>query len=234
MLLGCFFSLGLLQAQECNTEEHSVNINDSWLSCEHADSPNPVRARSHWMMYDLGHIYSLGQIHFWNYNVSGATNQGMRNLTIDYSLDGQTWEHLADFQLEEASGSADYTGQAGPSFDDIDARYILITAVDTWGGACAGLSETKIDIQGTITAIDEELTAGHTLNVYPNPVANQLRLQTNFDYKKLSLYNLNSHEVIKLAKSDVIDISSLPNGVYFLKLVSTNKEVLTKKVVIQR
>ncbi len=139
-----------LQAQECNDDTHSINIQDSWLSCEIAASPNANRPDSHWIMYDFGYVYSIGTTQFWNYNVAGETGKGLKNIIIDYSLDGITWMEAATFQLGVASGLNTYIGEAGPDLNDIDARYILITIVDIWGnGSCAGLSEVRFDIGET-------------------------------------------------------------------------------------
>lgn len=132
---------------QCVNDKHSTNPNDSWLSCQVLASPNPTRTGAHWLMYDLGYIYKIGTTKFWNYNVAGETGKGFKDTFIDYSIDGQSWVEVADFQIPEASGSPDYTGVSGPDLGGIEARYILITSQNTWdAGTCAGLSEARFDV----------------------------------------------------------------------------------------
>ncbi len=135
-----------IEAQECNNT-HSTTTEDSWLSCTLTPNPNPARSSSHWVQYDLGYTYSIASTKFWNYNVAGATAQGFKNVAIDYSLDGITWMTLTTFLLSEADGLVDYLGEDGPDFGGISTRYVLISAIDTWGdGTCAGLSEVRFDL----------------------------------------------------------------------------------------
>lgn len=141
-----------LYAQQCTIQDnHSNNTNDSWQSCQTTTNPNPNRPNSHWLLYDLGALYSLGATTFWNYNIAGETNKGMRSVVIDYSQDGMTWTEAASFQLGQATGNTTYTGEDGPHLGEIDAQYILITSLSTWGNGCAGLGEVRFAIEGTVT-----------------------------------------------------------------------------------
>lgn len=221
-----------LQAQDCNETNHSVNIHDSWLSCDLAPNPNPERGNTHWVMYDLGYIYNIGSTKFWNYNVSGETNKGMKNISIDYSQDGINWTESASFQLAEASGNSSYEGATGPDLGGIDARYILVTSVDTWGGDCAGLSEVRFDIEGTVSA--NTTAYGHqSIKLFPNPSHQNLMIDTDMDIKELIIVSSAGHELVRMAYAPLIDISSLPNGVYFLKSINRANRVYTKRFIKQ-
>lgn len=232
-----FFSLFLitvfhLQAQDCNEANHSVNIHDSWLSCDLAPNPNPERGNTHWVMYDLGYIYSIGGTKFWNYNVSGETNKGMKNISIDYSQDGISWTEITSFQLAEAPGNSNYEGVIGPDLEGIDARYILVTSVDTWGGACAGLSEVRFDIEGTVSA-NEMVYEDQSIKLFPNPSHRNLSIDTDMDIKELIIISSTGHELARMVYTPLIDISSLPNGVYFLKSINQANRVYTKRFIKQ-
>ena len=146
-LVGLYlFNYNLLNAQ-CNKEGHSTNEKDSWLSCQISPNPNTTRGDSHWLQYDLGYIYQLGTTTFWNYNAATLTGRGFKQIAIDYSLDGEVWTTAGTFQLPEAEGDAGYEGMLGLDLTGITARYVLITALSNWnGGACAGLSEVRLEV----------------------------------------------------------------------------------------
>ena len=68
-------------------------------------------------------------------------------MVVDYSLDGTTWTQLGGiFQWQQATGSLGYEGFAGPNFNGVSARYILITALNNWdNGLCSGFSKITIN-----------------------------------------------------------------------------------------
>ena len=142
----CFISISEINAQ-CLLDNHSTNPLDHWESCITTPSPNALRGEGHWQLYDLGFIYNLNETHFWNYNVAGNTNQGVKDLSIDYSIDGLTWTEATEFQLSEAPGESSYLGEVGPSLSGISARYILLFVQTTYGDTdCCGLAEFKITV----------------------------------------------------------------------------------------
>lgn len=141
------FSNSLLKSQ-CTDDTHSINSSDSWLSCQGSEGPNAIRGNSHWILYDLGYNYILGATTIWNYNVENATGNGFKNVVVDYSLDGVTWIQAGQFLLPEANGSSNYTGFDGFDLGDVEARYVLFTAIDNWnGGDCMGISEVRIEVR---------------------------------------------------------------------------------------
>lgn len=152
--ISILFTNYIVAQQNCYDNSHSVLVNDAWLSCNTSPNPNPARSNGHWIMYDLGYTYNLTTTHFWNYNVSGQTGQGIRDCIIDYSLDGNNWANSATFQIAQAAGNNSYIGVSGPDLGGINARYVLLTASSTWGSSCAGLSEVRFDLgqQCTVNA----------------------------------------------------------------------------------
>ena len=134
---------------QCHQYVHSNADNDGWLSCELKANPNSAHPNSHWIQYDFGHVYSLGNTYVWNYNDADYLNGGFKDVSIDYSLDGNTWTHLGNFQFAKATGSNFYGGFQGPDFEGVNARYVLLTALSTWGnGDCAGIAEIQFNLLG--------------------------------------------------------------------------------------
>ncbi len=120
---------------------------DTWRSCEEASNPNTEYEAGHWILYDLGATYTLGQTHIWNTNESDRLDQGFREAVVDYSDDGTTWTTLDTITLTQGTGEAVYAGEPGVNFAGVTARYVLITALSNWGhSTCYGLAEVKFNL----------------------------------------------------------------------------------------
>jgi hypothetical protein len=129
------------------TQELDNRADDAWLSCTASANPFlPTRSGYHWIHYDLGAKYLVHNTKVWNYNVQGQTNQGFRNVTVDYSEDGITWYNLGNYTWNLASGNSGYTGFNGPDFNGQAARYIMFTSLDN-PNTCRGINKITFDIE---------------------------------------------------------------------------------------
>ncbi|MEM9052799.1 MAG: T9SS type A sorting domain-containing protein [Bacteroidota bacterium] len=232
VLFSILFSLSI-KAQDCSDDTHSGNINDSWVSCSVSENPNPARGESHWVMYDLGYPYGLTSTHFWNYNVIGETENGMKNIVVDISTDGDEWVEAGDFLLNEATGNPEYQGETGIFIGQADVRYVLITAIDTWGGDCAGLSEVKFDIDNTLSVEGYE-DKNNVIGLYPNPSNEALFIDTDWEIRTISIVNATGQEVLRQSYDRNIDISFLPNGIYHLISFNDSNEMISTKFIKQK
>jgi hypothetical protein len=61
--------------------------------------------------------------------------------------------------------------------------------------------------------------------IYPNPVKGMLNLETNIDVNELQVFNLLGQKVIDGYKTKSINVSTLSEGTYFLKILETNNSV---------
>ncbi|MBA5793541.1 T9SS type A sorting domain-containing protein [Flavobacterium sp. xlx-214] len=70
-------------------------------------------------------------------------------------------------------------------------------------------------------------------NIYPNPTSDILNigLENNLVLEQVTVYN-NLGQVVKTTSEDVIDVSQLAKGLYFVEVI-TNQGKATKKVVIK-
>lgn len=70
-------------------------------------------------------------------------------------------------------------------------------------------------------------------NIYPNPVSDILNisLENNLVFEKAIFYN-NLGQIVKEENQEIINVSTLAKGIYFLE-VSTNQGKATKKLVIK-
>jgi hypothetical protein len=243
VLTGC---TSLVSAQ-CFPNRHSTNFFDGWISCEPAENPNLARGKSHFIMYDYGKVYKLGQTEIWNTNDPAHLDWGMRDVVIDYSLDGSTWIEAGQYTFAQASGLSTYEGETGPHFNDIEARYLLITGVSNYGSNdCFGLSEFRVSAEEVITTDVEPVTnlACIDVTLYPNPFADQLTFTLqpgcsgDLDYR---LYDaggkllLNATTNLVNGQNKSIDIGrDLPAGTYNLYLAYGGQSIQRSIVKINR
>lgn len=140
---------------QCYQDRHSTSVYDSWVSDSPAANPNSARAVSHWIMYDLGATYQLGQMHLWNINDPDRLTQGLKNYMIDVSLDGQTWTEVGEYELAMAEGLSIYEGIDGPDLGGVKAQYLLVTAVNNHGDpSMYGLGEIRVDLRSEALGIE--------------------------------------------------------------------------------
>ncbi len=133
----------ILQGQ-CFEDRHSTNIHESWLSCTKSPNPNNANGSSHWIMYNLGTNTNLYQTTFWNLNHPDHLESGVKKVLVEYSSNGVSWNSLGTFTLLQSKGSGFYEGVPGPDFEGVSARYVLLTALENYGGECYGFSEFRI------------------------------------------------------------------------------------------
>lgn len=77
----------------------------------------------------------------------------------------------------------------------------------------------------------EEITP--SFNVYPNPVENNLYIETELNVKEIAIYDIYGKEtkVYSLQTTDfvnTVDVTELKDGVYFVKIMTDNGEVVKR------
>lgn len=163
---------------QCHMDRHNTNWFDGWASCEVSESPNADREEGHWILYNFGQAYNMGEMYIWNTNDPEHLDWGMSDFVIDYSLDGENWEEWGSYSVDMASGLSTYEGEEGPDLSGVSAQYVLVTALGNHGGECYGLSEIRFGVTGPFvntTHVDNE---NWCLNVlaYPNPFVEKVTL----------------------------------------------------------
>jgi len=78
----------------------------------------------------------------------------------------------------------------------------------------------------------EENTSPNTLEFYPNPAANQITINTKLSNLKI-FNNLGQIVINKNHPSQIIDLSGLPKGLYFIKATDFEDNTYTSKLVIK-
>lgn len=215
---------------QCYPDRHNTSWIASWVSCESAPNPNTNRGQSHWTMYDFGEVYALGEMKVWNLNIPGQLNSGMRTFEIDYSLNGQEWIHLGTFNLDQAPGTSIYEGEMVTDWDGLQARYVIFTPKNNYGGPCVGFSEVRFglsqrQVATSLTPREEDCLI---VKVYPNPYVDFFTLEVNSDCQgeiQYSLTNILGQEVMNRTipfqhnvENIGIRTTQLPAGNYILHI----------------
>ena len=220
---------GSLAMTQCYPDRHNTSWNEAWISCETRENPNPDRGEGHWILYDFANTYRLGNMKMWNLNAPEHIEDGFRDFYVDYSQDGIKWNNLGQFTLSQASGESIYEGEEITGFGGDTARFVLLTAIDTWGGNCAGISEMKIDV---IEVVEElhfyNAEECFEVSIYPNPHSTFFNLSVlakcngTIDYglfdhtgKRVLQGQFSSDDPLKLRQ---INTGNLPSGLYHLIL----------------
>jgi len=162
------------------TDQLDNRTENNWLSCVASPSPNSMRGDGHWIRYDMGQNYIMGQTHVWNYNVAGETDKGMGSVAIDISLDGNTWTTVGAYNWPLASGASDYSGFIGPDLMGTNARYVLITSLDP-SNACRGIGKVVFNVEhcpnvGAICDDGDPNTIGDAIDADCNCIGNSTPL----------------------------------------------------------
>ena len=80
----------------------------------------------------------------------------------------------------------------------------------------------------TMSATDFETT---TATVFPNPFTNSLQIESNTIFKTMELYDVLGKQIISKSFENQLDTSKLAQGIYLLRLITEDDEVVVKKVV---
>ncbi|MFV0573749.1 MAG: T9SS type A sorting domain-containing protein [Xanthomarina gelatinilytica] len=85
-------------------------------------------------------------------------------------------------------------------------------------------------VNGSCSLSIEEFESDIDVSIYPNPTTDFINIQANFDINSVEIYSLHGQKVLAIENQKTINISLLPEGIYFLK-VKTEKSTVTKKII---
>jgi hypothetical protein len=120
---------------------HSSNTLDMWLS-DSGMASRPV------LQYSFDKAYKLYELWIWNYNGEGLnTFSGCKEVTIEYSLDGDTWNTVHGMmEIPKASGTDGQLPDVKVDCGNLTAKHIKLTVHTNWSGGFVdqyGLSEVR-------------------------------------------------------------------------------------------
>ena len=122
---------------------HAITPETMWFSASVDLDP--------WIQYEFDDIKKLDVMTVWNSNGSAeaAIGWGVKDVQIAYSVDGDSWDILADAtQFSRAPGLPTYNQADEISFHGAVAKYVRLNIQSNWGGILMsyGLSEVKFSM----------------------------------------------------------------------------------------
>ncbi len=120
-------------------DEHSAELTQMWMSA--GTQPN-------WIQYEFDKIYKLHELWVWNSNqlIETFLGFGAKDVTIEYSADGETWATLEGVtEFARATASPTYAANTTVDFGGAMAKFVKLTINANWGGVApqTGLSEVR-------------------------------------------------------------------------------------------
>jgi len=90
----------------------------------------------------------------------------------------------------------------------------------TYSESCGVLSSEIFYLDSSVTA-------------YPNPTTDNIHFTLPSELEKVEIHDLQGRKMLE-SKSETINIEKLPEGMYFVKIQLSNKQKVTKKIIVSR
>ncbi len=100
-------------------DEHSTELKQMWMTTG--------MAKPDWIQYEFASVEKLHEMWVWNSNqmLESFLGFGAKSVTIEYSIDGQTWMTLEGVpEFAKATSSPTYTANTIVSFGGVLAKYV--------------------------------------------------------------------------------------------------------------
>lgn len=118
-------------------DQHSDDMKQMWMSL----------GLPAWIQYTFDREYRVDTLWVWNANsqLEAYMGFGAKNVTVEYSTDGQTWTPLPDVPpFAQGMGLTTYTAGTVVDFGGVAAKHVRLTVTATWGSPmAASLSEVR-------------------------------------------------------------------------------------------
>ena len=146
-------------------DTHSINPDTMWFTAAVDLDP--------WIQYEFDDVKKLDVMKVWNSNGSAesAIGWGVKDVQVEYSVDGEAWDVLAEVsQFSRAPGLPTYSQYDEVAFSGRAAKYVRLNIQSNWGGVLMsyGLSEVQFSMI-PVRARTPEPASG-TVDVLPNAV----------------------------------------------------------------
>lgn len=189
------------------------------------------------MDFDLGGIYLVDGLSFWNQNGPGPGMTGIKDVVISTSMDGITFTPIGGSPTVFAQVMAPTSTEEQFAWPAVAATHIRFDVTSNYGDPGNLIAFAEIAFTGVQSQLSTaEVDFASFINFYPNPAADYITIDntSNTELSSLDIYSINGALIKKLilsnSKNERIDISNLSRGIYMFHVHSDHQSVL-KKVI---
>jgi len=167
-----------------------------------------------------------------DYEIEYLIASTRNNAIIDFNVDGTFINTTnvpntggnVNFQELNASSTVTFT-RTGNHVIRLEARQA------TWAWRLDSFKLTRV-IGGVSLKISSDALVEKPVNIYPNPVQNQLNFKNVEKYHTINIYNMVGQKVLsKKLELDYLNLSNVIDGIYILELVGDRSKQIKKIVV---
>ncbi len=160
-------------SNEFSTPERTIDGSGLGADDTHAISPETMWFTEAvdldpWIQYEFDDVKQLDVMTVWNANSSAemAIGWGVKDVLIEYSVDGENWDVLADAtQLSRATGSPTYNQVDTVDFGGVAASVVRLNIQSNWGGILMSYGLSEVQFSMIPAAAREPVPASGTVDV---------------------------------------------------------------------
>ena len=172
---------------------------------------------------------------------SGGSNPGPKYWKVQVRLSGGSWEDISDtVTIANDWTTGVMTELALPGSTSIYVRWISITNESSNGGTVDSLGVVKIDnilVTATNTSGMDEVVYDNSLDVYPNPVRDQLFITSGQSIEQIQILNISGQMIDSYRPSNqstTINVSNFEKGIYFVRIKYNDTALYrVEKIIVQ-
>ncbi len=126
-----------------------------------------------WIQYEFDEVKKLDTMKVWNSNSSaeGFIGYGIKQVKLEYSKDGETWDVLEDVnELSRAVGSATYNQYDEVDMGGVAAKMVRLNIQSNWGGFMQSYSLSEVQFNAIPAAARTPDPASGSTDILPNAV----------------------------------------------------------------
>jgi hypothetical protein len=169
-------------------------------------------------------------------NVCGMTTASYSCNTVSNAI-GYTWTVPAGWSIASGQGTNSILANMPVNVNNATfSGVVKVYAVSACGNSAA--KSMTVSYCKSAIGMNNGVREENAISIYPNPATNQLTVNSEqLTVKEIQLYNVIGECVFKATVTDnqsTINISQLSNGMYFVRLLDVDSNVLHSQTVIKQ